>query len=148
MSLAGTCTVRSDRADRCRLARADISVSGNQEQDIAVPITDSVQTILIDDEAFDNGLMANGIVDVRLRGDITTSPKAALQASGGTSPTGSPATTAVVTIAATGAIVLAALGLKRSGQKTGYDNLDDGKESILEDSHADTPPATVSGITI
>ncbi len=88
------------------------------------------------------------IVDVRLRGDTSTSPNAAVQASEAGSPSGSPATTAVVTVAATGAIVLAALALKRSRRKSGYDSLDDAKDCSIGESYADTAPATVSGVTI
>lgn len=85
---------------------------------------ESIQTILDDDTDLDDTLLTEGIVNVRLRDESSSAPRAALT-SGGTSPApGSPATTAVVTIAATAAIVVAALALRRSRRKGAYENLD------------------------
>lgn len=141
----GSCNVESDLADQCRFARLDIQVSGGNGQDVAALIEASVQNILEDSTEFDDQLITDGIVDVRLRDDSSAAPIAALTSGGATPPPGSPATTAVVTIAATAAIVLFALAFKRSRQKGGYDNLD--AKDADGQSYANTAPGTVASST-
>lgn len=123
-------------------------MSGIEDQrSITTVIAQSVENILNDDKSFDSGLEQDGITDVRLRGDEGAAPQAAIQARGAESPPGSPATTAAVAIAATGAFALVALAFRRSRQTSDYHNLDHEKDISVE-SHDQTSPLTVSGIAI
>ena len=131
------------------MARAEISASGLEDpQSIITAIENSVESILNDDKSFDNGLKPKGITDVRIRGNETAAPQAVIQAREAESPPGSPATTAVVAIAATGAFVLAALALRRFRQSSDYHNLDHDKDISVGESQDYTSPLTVSGTAI
>lgn len=88
-------------------------MASTQGTEVAEPMEDSVQIIVDDNQSFDDELMAEGIVDVRIRRDIDT-PRG-IEA--GDDPDRSPATTAIVSVAAAGAIVLAAVAFRRSTRK-------------------------------
>ena len=115
------------------------------QQSITTAIENSVESILNEDKSFDDGLKNYGITDVRLRGDKTAAPKAAIQASEAETASGRPVTTAVVTIAATGAFVLGALLVRRSRHSTDYHNLDHDKDISVGESHDYSSPLTISG---
>lgn len=149
LCFVGSCIAQSTTANKCHYAQAVISVFGGEGQDIQSIIKASVETILNDDKAFDDQLLLDGIVDVRLR-DETPENRAELTPNVASPPSGSPATAAVVTVAAAGAIVLAALALRRSRRKGGYDNLDEDKAGSVGStdgghSHTDTLAATMGG---
>lgn len=145
----GSCVVLNEQGNRCYLAHAEISVSGIEDQQaITTAIANSVERVLNEDKSFDKGLKLHGITDVRLKGDETIAPQAAIQTNEAESPPESPATTAVVAIAATGAIVLAALALRRSRRTSDYRNLELGKDFSVGESNDNTSPLTASGMAI
>lgn len=149
--LSGSCNPQSSMAAACHYARADIAAFGGAALDVNATITGSVAKILNNDTSFDHQLMLDGVTDVRFR-DAPSANRAERTPSGATPPlSGSPATTAVVTIAATGVFLIAALAFRRSRRKSDYDNLD-AKEDHYSDadggqSHVGTVPATASGTT-
>ena len=141
--------VQTEQANRCRLARAEISASGiEDQQNITTAIANSVESILNDDKTLDETLKLNGITDVRARGVGTPVPQAAIQAREAESPPGSPVTTAVVAVSATGAFVLVALALRRFRQTSAYHDLDHEKDFSVGESHDFTSPLTASGMAI
>ena len=118
----------------------DITVSGGEGTNVTALIEESVATLLENSTNFDDPLMIDGIVDVRLKDD-SNSVNALI--SGGTAAPGSPITTTVVTISAAAAIALVAWPFMRSCRKRGYEDLDDKDDEAQ--SYANTAPVTVAG---
>lgn len=140
--VAGTCTIVSELASMCHHARAEIIVATTKDTLVAEPMQSSVQLIVDDHEGFDEELLAEGIVDVRIRSDIDLTRSTG--GSGDDSPR-SPVTAAVVSVAAGGAIVLAALAFRRSKRKeVPVAGQDDGDAPDAEN-NADAEPDSATG---
>jgi len=124
------CAVRSPLADQCRTARADIIVASEANQDLVRTIMkDSTENILEFNDAFDVELLLEGVVDVRVAENAQTTPNGARGAEAQIS-SGSPATTAVISVAAVGALILALVAARRRGPKD-YVDIDAVKEDSV-----------------
>jgi hypothetical protein len=137
----GSCTPQSDLANQCRVASTDFVVSGENTDGASRSIQSSLETIIADDEAFEDELMATGIIDVRLE-DITRD--AALNGSLGSSDISEPARPAMFAVLSVAAVtVVAALVLRKMRVGSGVNDKDDHGSDT--DSQDETTTAVTKG---
>lgn len=133
------CEIQSADADKCQYARLDIvTIGGSEIFDDA--IESSVNDILDDDAEFDNALLEDGIVDVRIRTMTDSVPRTVLETKDEPEG-GSSATAAVISAAAAGLIVLAVLAVRRKRPQEAYVKVDasnEPPEEIETDNHSHT----------
>lgn len=108
---------------------ADKSMPSSPPVTLALPLPEEESTAVEEE-------LAEGVGD-----PSAPTPRAALTADGST-PAGSPTTTAVVAVASAGAVLVAALAIRRSRKQAGYEDLDAKDDG---NSFAETLPVTVTG---
>lgn len=131
------CAVQSPLADRCDIARADIIVSSEADESLVrTTMKESTENILEYDKIFDDELLLEGVIDVRVAGNAQVTPNGARGNEDRVS-SGSPATTAVISVASVGALLLALVAARRRGPKD-YADFDAVKENsaFFESDHA------------
>lgn len=140
LQYVGSCTPQSSLANQCRVASADFVVSGENADGASTSLQSSLETIIADDQAFEDELVATGIIDVRLE-DITR--EAALNGSLGSSDTSEPARPAMVAVLSVAAVtVVAALVLRKMRVGSGVQDKDD------YESDTDSHDETMMGVTV
>lgn len=110
-----SCSPQSTIANNCYVVFAEFFVSGEGDEYIASNrLRASLDSIFEYDQAFDDELLASGIVDVRLEETTGENALNAAARSGKMQPPARPAVVAVLSIAA-GTVVAAAMLLHRFG---------------------------------
>jgi hypothetical protein len=120
-------------------------VSGEDEDVASSRLRNSLVSILENDQAFDDELYMNGIVDVRLKESTGETALNSPLRSGESQLPARPAVVAVLSVAA-GTVVVAAIVLRKFG--LGSRAADKEGTDSDSDSYDETVPVTMSGSTM